>query len=223
MHFSVPLTELDRITRTDCPQCGGKALHYCTKCLIMSPPARSLLGPSRIELPLQIDMVHHPREKLTKSTGLHSIIFAPGQARLLAFPSEIPAYDPASTVLLFPSDQATFFDELPIPLADVKTLVFIESTWNGTSTVYGSSNLSSLPHVKLRPRETRFWRTQHLGNECLATIEAIYYACVEYWQGLHPGVAPPSAWDDLLLFFAWQHHTITQRQKRPPNWKKPLN
>jgi hypothetical protein len=223
-NFSVDPRRLDDIVRTDCPRCHSKVLFYCTRCLVMSAPVADLLGHKQVTLPVNIDMIHHYREKLTKSTGLQALLFAPSQVRLLSFPKEVPQYDPTSTLLLYPSEEASYLTELPLPLEQIKTLVFIECTWHGTAQVYQSSNLCALPHVKLRPRETRFWRTQHLGKECLATVEAIYYACVEFWEGLHPGGerAPP-AWDDLLLFFAWQHHTIVERDRKPRNWCSPVD
>lgn len=223
LHFSVPITAFDSVTRSDC-RCGGRALHYCVPCLIFSQPARSILGLTTdrgaMQLPVSVDLIHNPREKLTKSTGLHSVLFAPDFARLLSFPSQVPEYDPETTLILFPSEKARYFDDPTLDISRVTKLVFIESTWQGSSSVYGSSNLSALPHVKLRPRETRFWRTQHLGNECLATIEAVYYAIVDFWKRMHPEAdRPPTDWDDLLLFFAWQHHTITARQRKPVNWR----
>lgn len=77
-----------------------------------------LLGPRA--LPVCVTLVHHWQEKLTKSTGLHGCVLAPAQCELNAHPEEVPPFDPATTVVLYPSADACAIDDdlNPVSVAD---------------------------------------------------------------------------------------------------------
>lgn len=75
---------------------------YCPYCMIPVHP--KLIDLAHVKLPISVDIIHHPQEKVSKSTGLHARVMAPEYVRFLRFPQEVPEYDPASTVLVFPDD-----------------------------------------------------------------------------------------------------------------------
>ena len=69
-----------------------------------------------MRLPLNVHVVVHPKEPINRSTSLHVRILAPEQSALFLFPAQIPAYDPAKTLLLFPGPDAWLLDaDLPVP------------------------------------------------------------------------------------------------------------
>ncbi|KAL6066944.1 tRNA-uridine aminocarboxypropyltransferase [Balamuthia mandrillaris] len=147
-------------------------------------------------LPLRIDIVIHPSLRPSRCTSIHAAVLCPReQVRVFtAFPNGIPRYDPTTTVVLFPSKDATYLKDVVWPASDpddeqnqpwrrIERAVFIESTWEGADLVLNHEHIRQLPRVKLGPgKETFFWRFQPLGNHCLSTIEAIYYLCCEFEQ-----------------------------------------
>jgi hypothetical protein len=135
-----------------------------------------------VSLPLRVDLVHHPQERITKSTGLQACLVAPAQARLIEFPGEVPAYDPATTVVLFPTEDALDIWDPALDLSQVTTAVVIEATWQKASAVIAHPNLAKLRKVRLRERVSTFWRSQELGAQFLSTLEAVYYLCVEWFE-----------------------------------------
>ena len=60
----------------------------------------------------------------------------------------------------------------------------LRSTWQKGLAVASHPNLARLPRVRIRNRESTFWRYQELGNQFLATIEAIYYCCADFYSRL---------------------------------------
>lgn len=90
-------------------------------------------------------------------------------------------------LVLFPSDDAIFLDELSHQMSDaqlskITTLIVIEATWIKAARVAEHASLSKLTRVKIRDRESTFWRKQELGRQYLASIEALYYAAVDFWN-----------------------------------------
>jgi hypothetical protein len=130
-----------------------------------------------LPLPLSIELVHHPGEKLQKSTGLHSCLVSPEQARLVQFPDNLPDYSEEDTVILFPTDDAYAPDD--IDWTKYNHCIIVEATWSGTTAVLNHPKLKNLKKVKLHNYQTLFWRNQQFGSAFLATIEAIYYLCRE--------------------------------------------
>lgn len=153
-------------------------------------PLTSLVG---VPLPLSVDLVHHPQERISKSTGLHSCLLAPSQARLIEFPNEIPEYDPESTVILFPTEDAHDMWDPTLDFSKITKAVVIEATWQKAGSVIAHPNLANLKKVRLRERVSTFWRHQELGSQFLSTLEAIYYLCVEaHERQVHDGVSSPA-------------------------------
>jgi len=68
-----------------------------------------------------------------------------------------------------------------------------------------------LPCVKIDEQKTLFWRYQDVGEECLATIEAIYYFYKEFvtkQSGSYDGEC-----DDLLYYYSFMYNLIQDRYK----------
>merc|ERR1712098_672040 len=114
----------------------------------------------------------------------------------MGFPT-YPKYDASDTVLLYPSDDAKFLDEIE-DLSAVKRCVVIESKWMNARQILKRDDIRSLPKVRIRNRESMYWRYQENTRYALATIEAIYWFVREYAEaqnGKYDGEV-----DDLLLF-----------------------
>jgi len=203
-NFSVPPKDLDLIPRGPCPKCRKLSHLYCAECLLMSPPTMESLPTERseqmgtaldnflfsdlhsqrrhVKLPINIELVHHPQEKITKSTGLHACLTSPTQARLVRFPDELPDYSPEDTVVLFPTADAVELSDANLDFSKIKRAVVIEATWQKANTVVQHPKIVNLPKIKLTQRISTFWRHQELGNQFLSTLEAIYYLCVEAYE-----------------------------------------
>ena len=155
--------------------------------------------------------MHHRSENLGKATGVHAKVLFPNDVTIYHFP-EMPDFDFDSTVLLFPSKEATPIYELTIEeISQIKHAVFIDSTWQSARSIWSSPVVSKLRKVRIVDRVTRFWRYQSLGPSCLATIEAIYYLCRELIekQRLYLGEV-----DDLLFLFSYMYHTIQDSYRK---------
>ena len=169
---------------------------------------------------------------MKKSTSIHACILAPSDARFLEHPRDLPAggYDPSSTVLLYPTADAVFLDDPRVDILAVRRVIVIESTWNKSDVVAAHPALAGIRRVKIRERESTFWRYQELGKHFLSTLEAIYYICTEFQQRKvaaeaeakaagngAASVSAPLNIDDLMFFYAFQHSRITERYKTNTN------
>ncbi len=117
-------------------------------------------------------------------------------------------------MLLFPSASAVDIADYP-NLAVVRRIVVVDSQWQKTSGIVGHPNLACLPRVVISSRSTYFWRHQpkDMGDDFLATIEAIYYCYRDYLSATRPGVPYDGSVDNLLFFFAHMYKTIQQTYK----------
>lgn len=175
--------------------------------------------------------VHHVGENVKKSTSIHCCILSPSSCRFLEFPADLPPYDPASTILLYPTSDALYLDDPRLDLSRVRTMVVIESTWVKSDIVSQHPALVGLQRVKIRQRESTFWRYQELGRQFLATLEAIYWTQEECRmrrrkeaEAAHAASDPllaDGAIDDLLYFYAFQHEVITQRYRTSSDLQPP--
>ena len=181
--------------------------YYCYEC------ARRLdeRTPS-VTLPVALEIIHHPSEKPSKSTAVHAVVLSP-QARMHESP-EVPEYDPETSVLLFPS--ATAVDIVDYPkLATLQRVIVIDSQWQKTNGIIAHPNLAKLPCVVISKRSTYFWRYQpkDMGDDFLATIEAIYYFYRDYLTAMNPGKPYDGSVDNLLYFFAHMYKVIQNAYK----------
>ncbi|KAK6195793.1 hypothetical protein SNE40_001148 [Patella caerulea] len=97
---------------------------------------------------------------------------------------------------------------LHIPIFD--KVIFIDSTWNQTSTIANDERLKDITRVELKSRKTKFWRN-HDGNpeEYLSTIEALYYFVCDYHNLCLPSEYD-GQYDNLLFFFCFMYDKIRQ-------------
>ena len=122
---------LDAIAgRRQCPGCSKKRKHYCYDCLRPMNPADEV---PKVVLPCDVHVIKHPLEHNSKSTGVHAPILS--AARLISYEKdvELPPYDPASTVLLFPSPRSVSLRDMGTKLQDVKTAIIVDCTVRAAS------------------------------------------------------------------------------------------
>ena len=134
----------------------------------------------------------------------------------------VPHYDPATTLVLYPSLTAVPLSDPSIAalLPDIQTVVVIESTWQKGGAVYShpALGLSRLRAVRLSEYESTYWRYQELGRHALCTLEAIYHFCSELLaiEQRTGGTQRRDAMDgtqldDLLYLYAAQHSRLHDR------------
>ena len=103
----------------------------------------------------------------------------------------LPDYDPETTVLVFPSDDAQTFPSMPpADVSKVRKIVLIDTTWQRAGHILSSPKLKGLPRVKLHapPPVGRFWRVPTEGVGLLSTIEALHLILKDY-TGANPTAA----------------------------------
>lgn len=125
--------------RCKCPKCNTAVSYYCAKCLIpIAPPdananasaasasaSQSAASPLPVgierlpvapfRLPIDVDILHDRREKLTQSSAVHAAVLCPQQVRLLPFRPTLHdklSFDPQSTLLLYPDPKAPTVSEI---------------------------------------------------------------------------------------------------------------
>jgi len=199
---------LFQMKRTKCAKCDQNRKYFCYKCF-------TVMGDSdlipKVNLPLQVDIIHHPKEQRSKSTAIHARILAPENVSIFEFP-EFPDYSQQTehTLLLFPSPNAEFVEDME-DVTPFTKLIVVDSTWQRTKKILRDSKLQGLKCVKIRTQKTKFWRYQQFGDEYLATIEAIYYFLKEYHhksRGCYNG-----EYDNLLYYYSYFFNLIQNHYK----------
>ncbi|CAJ0580480.1 unnamed protein product, partial [Mesorhabditis spiculigera] len=188
---------LEGIAKQECPTCKRRRMFFCYDC---RQPMAGVFCP-QVELPCLVDIIKHPKEKNSKSTAIHCKITAPKSTTLYSL-DDIPNYSAeANTVLVFPSDDAISVEDYVKQHGEIKRFVVLDSTWFQTSVMQRIPEIKGLPCVHLKNYRTAFWRPQHkLDEHHLATIEAIYYALVEYHNAKKEREYE-GEFDDLLYWF----------------------
>jgi len=172
----------------------------------MGDPALSSFIP--LHLPLEVDIIHHPTEPVSKSTAVHARVISPHQVHMYEFP-DIPDYSKDETILLFPSTDSLTVQEVDFNI--VKRVVFVDSQWQKTKRMLKDPKLQGLKCVRIDLQKTLFWRYQQCGDNCLATIEAIYYFFKEYQlktAGTYEG-----EYDNLLYYYSLFYNIIQDHYK----------
>ncbi|KAK2947457.1 putative DTW domain protein [Blattamonas nauphoetae] len=186
--------------RVKCPQCQRSSLMYCSNCL---KPLPSVPIP-HLTLPIPLHIVHHPKEKKSKSTAMHALILAPESTTIHEFPN-FPDFNPKETLCLFPAEDAKLLEDFDV--SPFKQVVFIDSTWSQAKQICRDARIQSLTKVRIHDQKTLFWRTQTEAPEFLATIEAIYYFFKEYFEASHK--QPYNGeFDNLMFFYAFNYEHI---------------
>jgi len=165
--------------RTNCTGCFKKRMFFCYDCRRYMPGIAQLAPV--VQLPVNVDIIKHSGEKNGKSTAIHAALLAPDSVRLFDAP-DFPDYGDANdTVLVYPDPGAMSMTTFLHENAQIRRMVFIDGTWSQAPRLREDSRLASLPCVCLQRRKTEYWRPQKgLSDDYLATIEAVYYAVVEY-------------------------------------------
>ncbi|CAD5233325.1 unnamed protein product [Bursaphelenchus xylophilus] len=188
--------------RKTCRECGKKRLYFCYDCRIYMDGIAGLV-PEEIELPIELVIIKHPAEKAAKSTAIHCQLAAPCSTKFYDFPApEIPQFDAADTAIIFPSQSALPIDQFLEQRPALRRLIVLDSTWNAVGQLRNMPQLRKLPCVALKKYTTEYWRPQkNYNDECLATIEAIYYAVREVQTAKQPEVQYDGRFEPLLFWF----------------------
>ncbi|XP_064401526.1 tRNA-uridine aminocarboxypropyltransferase 1-like isoform X2 [Halichondria panicea] len=222
--------------RAECPECKRSRKFFCYTCYRLVGLSDPAVIP-RVRLPLKVDILKHPLERVGKSTAVHARVLAPDDVTMYIHPN-IPTYtDTSKLLLLFPKKMALTTAEAaqmmrdssqlpgagsdqsgasvdPNPWSGLDRLVVIDSTWNGTNAILKDERVKDLPCVKLSEAETHFWRPQRRqDSKHLATIEAIYYFFREMNELIN-GRSYSGIYDNLLYFYAYQYGVVQQAQKK---------
>ncbi|KAL3085014.1 hypothetical protein niasHS_010083 [Heterodera schachtii] len=169
--------------RQICSECGRKRMFFCYDCKVYVGRVGSMAP--RVELPLFVDIVKHRHELNSKSTAIHALLISPGQTRIFDKFEEVPNYAlecfaTENVAVLFPSKNSQSIAQFVRENGPLRRIVVLDSTWNTVGQLRNMANIAKLPMVHLRQYTTDYWRPQNgLSADHLATIEAIYYACVE--------------------------------------------
>eukprot|EP00897_Mesotaenium_endlicherianum_P010569 jgi/Mesen1/9540/ME000064S08884 len=195
--------------RNVCHVCGRSRQLFCYDCLEVLTERASV---PHLQLPASLHIILHRDERRSACTGVHAALLAPASVALYKQGAPLPTFDPASTVLLFPSPQSVPIDE--VDTEAVKSVVVVESKWKGSQAILNDPALSRLPHVRLRSTQTAFWRytTRGITSDAVSTIEAIHATCRHLHAHGHGG--DPSSchcYDDLLWYFAYFHRLIERQ------------
>ena len=201
------LQEIDKSgKRIECQKCHKMYKYYCYNC------RKPLLNTPTLNLPITLDVILHPTEKVSKSTALAATILAPQDTNWIVYP-DVPEYDENTTLLLFPSPDAKPINEIE-NLQQYKRIVCIESVWKKAKQVASCVNVKNLKKVVIQSHETVFWRYQQLGKTNLATIEAIYYFYREWYDALKLPYCGQV--DNLLYFYCHQYRKIQKHYNDHP-------
>ncbi|KNC54974.1 DTW domain-containing protein 1 [Thecamonas trahens ATCC 50062] len=198
-----------RADRMACRGCGRKSKYFCPQCKVFMGDIIDGTVP-RIDLPIDLHIMHHPKEKLAKSTAVHAAVLAPNTTYFHEFP-DIPRFDAGDTLLVYPDPAAPTLDDLAAAgkLANYTRVVFVDAQWRQSRAVMRHANLQDLPRVRMNSYETLFWRYQPgMDATYLATIEAIYYFYREYARAAADDGSYDGRYDGLMYLFAHQYELI---------------
>lgn len=191
---------LKSLTKVSCSKCDKKRLYFCYDCLEYMPGVAEKVP--QIDLPFSVEIIKHPSEKNSKSTGIHCRLLAPNQTRIFDSKGEIPNFSDASkfpnTVLVYPDKNATSIAEYVRENGPIQRLIVLDATWFTVGGIRQRPELTSLPTVMLRSHKTEYWRPQKgFSDEYLATIEAIRFAIEEASEA----AGEPFNGEKLLFWF----------------------
>ena len=135
--------------------------------------------------------IKHEQELDSKSTAIHAKLLSPTQTTIHDFHKASPASSPLATqiltsppgsfVILFPDEEAVRLEELePEELRAIEAVIVIDGTWSQAAAINRCEPFTRLRKIRIdEGLRTVFWRYQDLGENCLSTIEAIYYFMCE--------------------------------------------
>uniref|UniRef100_A0A0K0D591 tRNA-uridine aminocarboxypropyltransferase 1 n=1 Tax=Angiostrongylus cantonensis TaxID=6313 RepID=A0A0K0D591_ANGCA len=173
---------LEGLVKQRCLSCGRHRMYFCYDCRIILPGVPS----PRVKLPCDVDVIKHPMEKNGKSSAIHCKILAPEQTRIFDIPN-VFEYNKEDKEkhdgIVFASPSSVSIEEFVKAKGPIKRFIVLDCTWYQVNTMLRIPQIQGLPYVSLTKYHTAFWRPQHnVGQNGLATIEAIYYALREYQE-----------------------------------------
>ena len=202
-----PFTALESSsTRLPCPSCRKSHLWFCPDCIqpfISNTPSLSL--------PATLHIVRHAGEPPSKSSVLPlRLVLSEEYLKFYryhsSFSSALPSTDAKHSVVVFPSDDALSVDA--IDWKEVTDVIFIDSTWFQANEVNQQLD-AKIPRVCLNSGyKTFFWRPQHKGPECLATVEAVYLLMRDAFAS-----ESPKKYDDILWFYVFMRNLIMGKSR----------
>ena len=95
--------------RIPCPNCARMSKYYCYQCFLPVGDYEAQIP--RLELPVKVTILSHPKEKKSKSSVVPIKILSPEHVDFISN-AEVPNFledgtDPKDIAVLFPSDDAT--------------------------------------------------------------------------------------------------------------------
>eukprot|EP00347_Sterkiella_histriomuscorum_P007246 403349699 len=224
---------LDMADRKNCPKCNTSRKYYCYECYIALNDDPSTVP--RVQLPVNVTVIRHPKEKISKSSIVASKLVAQDTVEIKheMLVSELRGDDEDydSVVLLFPTEDAIEVTSMNAEeLAKIKKVVIIDCTWHQTAHFLKQQNLKKLKTVKILTEKTVFWRYQRISESNLATIEALYYFFRDFdvnknCQGDYSKY--DGKYDNLLYYYVFNYKLIQfeykEGQKKDRNFWKIKN
>lgn len=207
--------------RSQCPGCSKKRKHYCYDCL---RPMNAEAEVPKVELPCDVHVIKHPQEHNSKSTGVHAPILS--AARLISYEQdvELPAYDPASTVLLFPSPRSTSLRDMGAALQGVKLAIIVDCTVRKESVfvtplLIDTVNLVVTDHVSRFSSAASQWSQAHgiLSDERLSSLPHVHIEAEKtlFWRYQKGKTEDHLATIEAVYFFCRQFHQALHRAAVP--------
>ncbi|RKO92085.1 DTW domain-containing protein [Blyttiomyces helicus] len=215
-----PNSHLDSSSRLPCPNCAKPSKLFCPICFLAlahTPPA--------VSLPVKIDILRHPHEKLGKTTSTHARVLAPHDTEIVPFRGSEEDVeemrrrypDPSRVLLLFPSKVA---DATPLsshPPSEISCIILLDGTWKQGRAMARSLLTLPFPRIRISSRRTFFWRYQPFGLDHLSTIEAVYWVTREYHEAFSAGATGyDGRFDDLLFYFKHNFELIQEMYLNSP-------
>ncbi|ORX76015.1 DTW-domain-containing protein [Anaeromyces robustus] len=194
-----------------CTTCNKTFKNFCYNCLKVFDSVKEYIP--QVKLPIPLDILKHNLELNSKSTALHAKLISPEDVTIYTS-EKLPQYEnPDRVLLLFPGE-----DAIPVSKVDPKKydrVLVIDGTWYQAKILIREPFLQKLQKVTFtQEHTTEFWRFQNLGDEHLATIEAIYYFYQEYEKYcLKADKNLVKSMDNLLYFYAFQWEVIQRHYK----------
>ncbi|CAD8159981.1 unnamed protein product [Paramecium octaurelia] len=206
--FFSQFPEIDlQAEKVRCPKCNLLHKVYCLKCgeLLVN---KDLIP--KVELPVNLFILHHNKEKHQKSSAIPAK-FLSDQVEVKDYPGEFEFDE--HTYILYPHQNAKYIKELSQEeIQSIKKFVAIDCTWHQTGAILEtiSKKYPNQKFLKLEDYQTYFWRYQHHSLKCLATIEAIYYCYQEYSKAMNID----KNYDNLLFFYKYTFQQMTESIKK---------
>ena len=203
---------LENVERVKCPLCDSFRKFFCYDCCV--PLVDNF---PQITLPIKGLVLKCKKEPRSKSSVVVLKVLAQDTSDIVDCLGEDDSIQPfpEGTLLVFPGKNSKTFSEFTDEeLNSFKTMVFIDSTWHQTKSMMRNKNLMALPMVKLENHTTAFWRYQDVSKNSLATIEAVYYAYVDFHKEMNKrGIYPneyQGEYDNLLWHFSFTYKLIQE-------------